>query len=69
MGHVDYEGHIILLALMHLEIEHFPKMKFKDDEIFEKVDAFTQNITGKNLHINLTYAATQMNSLEEKAIV
>jgi hypothetical protein len=68
-GKVDFEGHTVMLALIHLEIEHFPHTEFAEDELFEKAHALLHSVGKRNIHINLAYALTQIVNLEEKMVV
>ena len=63
---MGYGGHVMLLSLVHLEIEHFPKTNFSEDYLFEKARGLIRSVSEENVHLNLAYASTQLLHLEEK---
>ena len=63
---MNFEGHLMFLSMLHLEIEHFPKKKFSEKEMFLKCESLMGMVGGKNVHINLTYALTQIEQRKEQ---
>ncbi|MDP3724852.1 MAG: hypothetical protein Q8R20_00085 [Nanoarchaeota archaeon] len=56
----------MFLAILHLEIEHFPRKDFTEEEAFMKCESLMGMIGGKNVHLNLSYAATQLEDRKER---
>lgn len=63
---INYEGHLMFLALLHLEIEYFPRTAFAEDELFDKVTSLIFNINPFNIHINIAYSTTQLLNTSNK---
>lgn len=64
---LNYERHITILALLHLEIEHYPRADFETFETFEKASVLKRSVSAKNIHLNLAYATTQLINLEKSS--
>lgn len=64
---INFRGHLMVLSLLHLEIEHFPKIEFKSEEALEKAAALKRHVSVKNIHFNLAYATTQLINLSSDA--
>ena len=62
----DYEEHLVVLAIIHLEIEHHPKRNFSPDTIFEKYQMLRERIRIADLHKNLTNAVKQLKERAER---
>lgn len=67
---MNFEGHLMFLSALHLEIECFPRKKFTEEEMYMKCEALMGMIGGKSVHINLSYALTQLEerSAREKSV-
>ena len=63
---MNFEGHLMFLGMLHLEIERFPERKFTEDEIYIKCQNLMDAVGGKNIHLNLSYALTQLEEREEQ---
>ncbi len=63
---MKFEGHLMFLSMLHLEIEYFPKRKFTEEDMYMKCESLTGVIGGKNVHINLSYALTQLEERKER---
>lgn len=61
---IKYKAHLTVLAILHLEIEHHPRADFTTSEIFEKSSGLRRHINEKNIHLNISYATTQLINLE-----
>ncbi len=57
---MNFEGHLMFLSMLHLEIERFPKKKFTEEDMFLKCESLFGMVGGKSVHINLSYALTQL---------
>ena len=58
---IGYGGHLALLAIFHLTIEHFPRTSFLDYEVFDKAGMLWARVPKRMVHLNLGYALVQFN--------
>ena len=63
---MNFEGHLMFLSMLHLEKERFPKKKFTEEDMFLKCESLSGMVSGKSVHINLSYALTQLEERKER---